>query len=97
MLIYNCITYKKRVIYRLLFLNYYSIVFFHNKYKYPERRILQELPNISNPSFAYSGLKNPSTNLTNHQVMKNVTATGKRTTLQIKRGIKQVNRLGYNL
>lgn len=39
MLIYNCITYKKRVIYRLLFLNYYSIVFFHNKYKYPERRI----------------------------------------------------------
>lgn len=37
---------------------------------------------MSTPSRSYNGLKKPSTNWINHQVMKNVTATGKRTTLQ---------------
>lgn len=48
-----------------------------------------QLPNMSIPSFAYSGLKKPSTNWINHHVMKNVTATGNRTTLQKKREEEQ--------
>lgn len=37
---------------------------------------------MSIPSCSYNGLKKPSTNSINHQVTKNVTATGKRTILQ---------------
>lgn len=42
-----------------------------------------DVPNMSIPSLSYMGLKKPSTNWINHQVIKNVTATGKRTTLWI--------------
>lgn len=41
------------------------------------------LPKMSTPRLSYIGLKKPSTNWINHQVMRNVTATGKRTTLDI--------------
>lgn len=50
------------------------------------------LPNISMPSLSYIGLKKPSTNWINHHVIKNVTATGNRTTLQynfIRKGQKE--------
>ena len=39
---------------------------------------------MSMPSLEYIGLKKPSTNWINHHVIKKVTATGKRTTLQMQ-------------
>lgn len=43
---------------------------------------IRNIPNMCIPSLAYNGLKKLSTNWTNHHVMKNVMATGNRTTLQ---------------
>jgi len=43
--------------------------------------VMNPSPNMSTPRFSYIGLKKPSTNWINHQVMRNVTATGKSTTL----------------